>query len=306
MKTFNRVVLGLIKSAGLLTMLAVIGACSQLPSLSSTPEQTKNEAQQAAEAANDGSDSALQALDNAVAQALTEEQLIANAINAKQDLFIANKKVLAPDIKQNMRPILAAFQAGDYALAEQQMNQILNNELNLSSHVLVLAGDISHALSLQEASGDAANTLNEQYLNTAKKHYRRALSINQHNAKAANRLAKLLREQGDFEQAHELYTQAINGQPSHAYSYRNRAVLNDLYLNRKAEALSDYQTYAALLKDKQATHSQDSSDNTQLALTEAQDKALKKDLKMVGRWLADVQRQVNALARTESGNSNGS
>lgn len=306
MKTFNRVVLGLIKSAGLLTMLAVIGACSQLPSLSSTPEQTKNEAQQTAEAANDGSDSALQALDDAVAQALTEEQLIANAINAKQDLFVANKKVLAPDIKQNMRPILAAFQAGDYALAEQQMNQILNNELNLSSHVLVLAGDISHALSLQETSGDAANTLNEQYLNTAKNHYRRALSINQYNAKAANRLAKLLREQGDFEQAHELYTQAINGQPSHAYSYRNRAVLNDLYLNRKAEALSDYQTYAALLKDKQATHSQDSSDNTQLALTEAQDKALKKDLKMVGRWLADVQRQVNALARTESGNSNGS
>lgn len=287
-------------------MLAALGACSQLPSFSSAPETT--EAQTASkEASLPGSANASLQTPNVESKPLTQEQQLGNTINSKPDLFLANKKILAPDIKQSMRPILDAYQAGDYAVAEQQMNQILNRELNVTSHVLVLAGDISRALSLQEDSNvTAANTLitsSEQKLNTAKNHYRRALSINQHNAKAANRLAKLLREQGEFEQAHALYSQAINGQPSHAHSYRNRAVLNDLYLNRKADALSDYQIYAALLKHKE---SMQSSENPQFVLTEAQSKALKKDLKMVGRWLADVQRQVNALARNKSENSNGS
>jgi tetratricopeptide (TPR) repeat protein len=110
-----------------------------------------------------------------------------------------------------------------------------------------------------------------------------------------------MREKGEFEQALTLYSQAITSQPSHANSYRNRAVLNDLYLNRKADALRDYQTYSALL-----SYQQESAEKQQLAMSEAQTKALKKDLKMVSRWLADVQRQVNALARTESENSNGS
>ncbi|MDT0595028.1 tetratricopeptide repeat protein [Glaciecola petra] len=304
MKTFSHAVLNLTKLAGIAIIVAALGACSQLPSLSKVPETSK---ETSPEKSSQDSVDVSASSPMAEPQPLTEEQQVANAINSKPDLFLANKKILAPDIKQSMRPILDAYQAGDYALAEQQMEQILNNELNVTSHVLVLAGDISRALSLQEASsGIPANTLisaSEQKLNTAKNHYRRALSINQHNAKAANRLAKLLREEGDFEQAHALYSQAIVSQPSHAYSYRNRAVLNDLYLNRKADALSDYQTYAALLKHKE---SMQASENAQFVLTEAQNKALKKDLKMVGRWLADVQRQVNALARNKSENSNGS
>lgn len=294
MKTFSHAIINLTRLVGIMLLLAVLGACSQLPSLSSAPETTKAESASVDSPSQNSVEATSQTL-NDQPKALTEEQQIASAINSQPDLFLANKKILAPDIKQSIRPILDAYQAGDYASAEQQMAQILNNELNVTSHVLVLAGDISRAISLQEGSSEK--------LIAAKNHYRRALSINEYNAKAANRLAKLLREQGEFEQAHALYSQAIKSQPSHAYSYRNRAVLNDLYLNRKADALSDYQIYAALLKHKELMHS---GENAQLALTEAQNKALKKDLKMVGRWLADVQRQVNALARNKSENSNGS
>ena len=291
-KTQHGSVLSRVKTGLILTTLAVLSGCSQLPSLPFEPAQ-----QTQAEPTENQDVNIDQQASTAETPELSPEQALALSLHKAPDLFAGNKKLLASDIKESMRSVMDAKQAGNFEVAKNDVDSIINSELNLTSNVLVVAGDIYLALA------DADDQKGEQstHLETAKAHYSRALEINEHNAKAANRLAKLLRQKGNFEQAVQLYTKAIASQPAHANSYRNRAVLNDLYLNRKSDALRDYQTYAALLN-----YQQENLNNTPIALSEEQSKALKKDIKMVGRWLADVQRQVNALARNKSENSNGS
>lgn len=213
---------------------------------------------------------------------LTQEQQLIMRLNAKADLFQQSKRILAPDIKPKIIAIIDLYQRGELDLAEQQINTIIATQLNLSSNVYVLAGDISAAQGKNRS----------QSTTTAREHYQKALAMNRNNAKAANRLAMLMREQGDFEQAASLYTQAINAQATYAPSYRNRAILFDLYMNKKQQALSDYQTYSALLFDYQKQ-----IDEALIVVNNKQQKALKQDQKLAKRWLADIQGQLKILAR---------
>ncbi|MFT6270369.1 MAG: tetratricopeptide (TPR) repeat protein [Alphaproteobacteria bacterium] len=242
---------------------------------------------------------------NEAAKSLTEAQsasvssstLLAQSLLAQSDLYQASKRQLSASTKTKVVNALSQFNRGEFEKSEQIIKQILASEVDLNSGVFVLAGDIALA----------NNKRNEAMVN-----YKQALSSNDHNAKAANRLGMHLREQGKFREAEKLYTQAINAQPSMPNGYRNRAVLYDLYLNDKAKALQDYEAYSALLNYQLALQDNGALSDATLAiadpaaavsvttLSEPQLKALRTDIKIAKRWLIDVGRQVDVIARLQS------
>ncbi|MFC3121465.1 tetratricopeptide repeat protein [Agaribacter flavus] len=119
-------------------------------------------------------------------------------------------------------------------------------------------------------------------------HLQKALRINPYNYIACNRLAHLMRKQGNFAQALSLYNRAIAAVPSDAGSYRNRGILYDLYIQDKAEALEDYKRYHALLE-----HQRQERVSEKPLL-----KAIDKDIKQVKGWLLDLSRQLQAIENT--------
>jgi tetratricopeptide (TPR) repeat protein len=76
-----------------------------------------------------------------------------------------------------------------------------------------------------------------------------ALKANPDNYVAHNKLAVLLRKQGEFTVALRHYDLALSSWPAFPEARLNRGILNDLYLGNKAAALEDYQLYQALLTE---------------------------------------------------------
>lgn len=280
----------------LLLAASTLSACTTVSSL--IDEATKTTDESSVEIESEQSP-ALETTAN-IATRLSESELLVQALVSQSDLYQSSKRVLAPDIKSKVVIALNEFKKSEFEQSEKTIKQVLTKELNLTSSVYVLAGDIALANNKQAE---------------AIKYYLNALELNDYNAKAANRLAMQRREQGSFVEAEQLYTQAINAQPSKAESYRNRAVLYDLYLNEKAKALQDYQAYSALLNYRLLAHENPAKANfgsgegmskDANSLSEPELKSLKTNIKLVKRWLSDVGRQVKALARTNANNTSGS
>ena len=278
----------------LLLAVASLSACSTVSSLIGDTPKTTNETPLLIKNEQEP------ALDSAAESAapLSESELLVQALVSQSDLYQSSKRVLAPDIKSKVVVALNEFNKGELAQSEKSIQEVLTKELNLTSAVYVLAGDIALANNKQ---ADAV------------KYYMNALKLNDYNAKAANRLAMQRREQGDFAGAEQLYTQAINAQPSQAESYRNRAVLFDLYLDEKAKALQDYKAYSALLNYQLLVHENPDKANVgqveglsseTYSLSDTELKSLKTNIKLVKRWLSDVGRQVKALAKTNANSNN--
>jgi tetratricopeptide (TPR) repeat protein len=273
----------------LLSLLASLSACSSMPSFM-TAQNADNVDSETLK-----NQSTNQSSPKAQSMAISPNVVFAQSLVSQTDLYKVSKILLLPSVKDKVLNALSQFNRGEFEQSEQTIKQILSSELGLSSEVYVLAGDIALANKKR----------NEAIVN-----YRQALSVNEHNAKAANRLGMHLREQGRFSEAEKLYTQAINAQPSIPHGYRNRAVLYDLYLNDKAKALQDYKSYLALLNYQLAQ--QDGATFTDVAnaapqqdfssnpLSELELKALKTNIKIAKRWLIDVGRQVDVLARSKN------
>nr|WP_136250739.1 tetratricopeptide repeat protein [Ningiella ruwaisensis] len=210
---------------------------------------------------------------------------------------------------------LEAYQQSDFTLAstliEKAENDANNTGGTLNSAAYVLKGDVLKAETLQALKADtsAGNAVsnpdgnNPLGLQQALKAYEKALSINPDNYRAANRAAMLHREFGQFEQSLERYNQALRANPAHAPSYRNRAVLNDLYIGNKAAAYEDYQIYTQLLLLEQERASaagsatDKSNENIQNSAIISE---LNKEIKLAERWLMDLERQIQALARNSN------
>lgn len=283
------------KRIALLLLVASLSACSTMSSLIDKDSNTVNgnpkfeTNEQAAE-----SDSAV-----IKAPSLSPSEMLAQSLIGQSDLYLSSKRALSPDVKTKVVNTLRHFNKGEFEKSEKSIKLVLANEYNLNSAVYVLAGDIALA----------NNSPTE-----AIAHYRTALKLNEYSAKAANRLAMQLREQGEFIKAEKLYTQAINAQPSKSESYRNRAVLYDLYLDEKAKALQDYKAYSALLNysllaEEDPNKAELSQTNTLAAtsrpLNDAQLKTLKTNIKLAKRWLSDLSRQIAALERVNSNDMGG-
>ncbi len=309
------------KNTSLLFALVLsLTACSSIPQFGetsrpqpsvieeqiNTEEQTSTEEQASAEEVH-VDNSQVDALDAPKTVEPITSQLNTNSVAygliSQSDLYFQSKRSLAPDVKAQVVLALELYNKGDFIASKKAINKVILNALNLSSSVYVLAGDIA-----------LANTEQTQ----AETYYKQALDKNEYNAKAANRLGKLMREKGEFSSSERLYTQAINAQPAHVQSYRNRAVLYDLYLHEKSKALADYETYAALLDYALQEHELTSeprdsaSIDTSIAasrakrlnskLDETELKALKQDMELVKRWIIDVGRQASVQANLASDN----
>ena len=158
--------------------------------------------------------------------------------------YITSTKENAPLTKAILIKALEAYENENYALANGLLDEAKKQNGSLNSAGYTLAGDIYST----QVKDDTSDEMSKQAIES----YTSAVSLNASNYKAANRLAALLREQGEFEQALSLYNKAIKAYPGYALSYRNRGILYDLYLQNKQAALADYQQYERLLKVQQA------------------------------------------------------
>ena len=97
-----------------------------------------------------------------------------------------------------------------------------------------------------------------------------ALALQPNHAAALNQLGMLLRRNGKFLEAEAAYLKAVTVSPEYALAHYNLGVLNELYLQRLAAALQNFETYQSLVgEDKQ-----------------------------VAKWIKDLTRRVAANQRT--------
>lgn len=163
------------------------------------------------------------------------------------------------EAKMRFANALAFKQAGDLENATQAFEQMLVAHPNLSGSALQLA--------------DIAKMQNDDVKQIAM--LKKALAINPHNYVAANQLALLMREQGEFNRALALYQSAINAWPGYALSYYNLGILYDMYLGEKDKALAQFETY--------------------LLLQESDTSA---EYKQVSLWIMDLKRQLAQGAKS--------
>lgn len=111
-------------------------------------------------------------------------------------------------------------------------------------------------------------------IDQAQKSYERAISANKNNIAAYNKLAVVLRIQGEFKAALKVYQQAHKVWPYDPDTHRNTGILYDIYLGQWDNALVHYQAAQALLEAP--------------------------DTRLDG-WVIDLERRMAARARQEDG-----
>ncbi|MDT0629926.1 tetratricopeptide repeat protein [Alteromonas sp. W364] len=270
----------LLQSLLVLSFGVMMSACSSLPSLPTfgSDEQSATEAEQKTEEVlNDGTEPAAQVMseEELAEQALMlEAQGLMASINAYQVENQSQKKLNSSQL-QDIQNAMNALAAGNTDGALSEVQRVLDDpDFFAAPHtsVWVLRGDIhQRATNIEQAIKD----------------YEVAIALSANNYQALNRLGKLHRDMGNFEQAKEYYNQALKAWPGNASTYRNRGILNDLYIGDKASALSDYRLYKALL-------------DIQVQSTDTPAKALLKEQRLAGQWITDIKRQLKAIAREQA------
>lgn len=88
-------------------------------------------------------------------------------------------------------------------------------------------------------------------LDAAMQALQQAVARDPHSAPAWTELGVVQRLGGKFEDAEQSYGRAIAADPAYAAAYRDRGVLRDLYLDKPAAALGDFEHYRKLaVQDK--------------------------------------------------------
>jgi tetratricopeptide (TPR) repeat protein len=137
---------------------------------------------------------------------------------------------LPADVQSSFAHGVAALQRGDWATAEQVFTTLASSHPELPGPAVNLA-----IVYRRTGRAQQAETLLQQ---TAERFPR--------FAPAQHQLGLLLSEQGMFDAADAALRQAIDADPDYAVAYYNRAVVNDLYLQRPDVALQDFRQYQAL------------------------------------------------------------
>ncbi|QDP01929.1 tetratricopeptide repeat protein [Thalassotalea sp. PS06] len=164
-----------------------------------------------------------------------------------------------PPLSQEIKAAMAKVDGGEITDGRKALEKISINHPNLSGIKLKL-GDIA---------------LKDNNLKLAQVYYRQAISANEFNYFAHNRLGTVLRKLGQFEAAKAHYLAAIDSWPAFAPAHHNLGILLDIYLGDKAGAIQHYQTYQVLTDSKN---------------------------RKVNGWIADSSAQLSAL---QKGNNNG-
>ncbi|WP_394172423.1 tetratricopeptide repeat protein [Thalassotalea litorea] len=164
-----------------------------------------------------------------------------------------------PPLSHEIKDAMAKVDSGAVTDGRKALEKISINHPNLSGIKLKL-GDIA---------------LKDNNLKLAQVYYQQAISANQYNYFAHNRLGTVLRKLGQFEQAKAHYLSALDSWPAFAPAHHNLGILLDIYLGDKAGAIEHYQTYQVLTDSKN---------------------------RKVNGWIADSSAQLSA---TQKDNNNG-
>ncbi|GAC15558.1 tetratricopeptide repeat protein [Aliiglaciecola lipolytica] len=177
------------------------------------------------------------------AQPLDPMQVKVQALRAQPNLYLSGSTPVKASVKYQFDQALAAKQENNLALAKQLFQALISEQPKLSGPWVQL-GDLSMQQFNQAENSDW--DAKQVFLEAAKSDYEKALRLNQNNYFAHNRLAKVYREMGQFEQAEQHYNYAISSYPAYDNAYLNLGILYDLYMGKKQLALDNYELYQAL------------------------------------------------------------
>jgi tetratricopeptide (TPR) repeat protein len=166
--------------------------------------------------------------------------LKAMQLREQPNQYQLNKTGTPVQAKHQFKQALALKRQGKLNEAQKQFLHLSEGYPALSGPWLQLAD-----LSLLQAKPTEQVSARD----LAVKQLEKALSLNPHNYFAHNRLAALLRQQGQFKQAELHYQKATASWPGFAEAYLNKGILYDLYLGNKKQALENYQLYQALVEE---------------------------------------------------------
>ncbi len=174
---------------------------------------------------------------------------------AEETPAIAPLPAIQPATEQQFARAVQLLEAGDFAGARPLLEELVASEPALAAPAINLG--MLHAREGRWSEAEAALA----------EGYRRDPA----DAVALNELAAVQRENGRFTDAEATYRQALGADPAHVRTYRNFAVLLDLYLWRPAEALQHFETYVSMsgTADRQ-----------------------------VSGWIAELKRRVGDVAQT--------
>jgi Flp pilus assembly protein TadD len=149
---------------------------------------------------------------------------------------------MAPPVEVPERAMAAysravnAMNAGDWVEAELELELLIQDYASFPGPYVNLS-----ILYRRDGRIDEAETALNQ-----------ALAIAPDHPIAYSELGVLYRERGDFAEAEAAYKRAIAADPSYALARYNLGVLFDLYLQREADALEQYEAYLALTPEADA------------------------------------------------------
>lgn len=174
-----------------------------------------------------------------------------------------NRQVAEPDGQAAAAPA-AALTLYEQAVASMAAGDDVEAELRFSEFLLRYpdypGAHVNMAI-LQARGGDDER---------AEASLQRALQLDPQHAAALNQRGMLLRRQGRFAAAESAYQAAAAADPRYPLPHYNLGVLNELYLQRLADALLHFQKYQELAGD------------------DAQ----------VEKWIVDLERRIAASQRT--------
>lgn len=255
-------------SIRLLVLLAVLATsgCSSIDSVFSSPEENSSvdsprETVKTEQALADPSQATVAELDP------MEQKLL--YLRAQPNLYLSGQSPVSGSSAALFKQALQAKHKNP-DIAQKLLLTLTQTQPGLSGPWVQLGDiDMQAFAALKPSQWDQKQTL----LNDAKSNYQKAVAVNQHNYFAHNRLARVFRELGEFEQAEQHYQYAIASWPAYDNSYLNLGILYDLYMGKKQQALPNYELYQAL-----------------------QDKPVRQ----VRGWIADLKRQLAKAQRNAS------
>jgi tetratricopeptide (TPR) repeat protein len=177
------------------------------------------------------------------------------------DLFKQTRKKLTSEQLKKLADVEQAIagdsQPKDMIKAIESMDNYLDSENGAAPSILWLA------------LGDAYMAADR--LKEAENSWLKAVSVNDNNYFAHDRLGQYYRAYGQFTLAEQHYDKALVAWPDFANGYRHRGILKDLYLGRKEAALADYLKLKQLLVQKGADS---------------------KQVREIDRWIKEMQRAI--------------
>jgi len=162
------------------------------------------------------------------------------AFVAAPNPYLALKGKINKQAVMNFIAARRAIKSHDLTKAEQLLKGITRYETAVSGPWVLL--------------GDIAKTKKE--IDSAVAHYQKAIAVNPDNVNAYLPLALLLREQGQFIAAQNIYAQALAVWKDFPEAHLNLGVLYDLYLNDPLQAQQHMEAYQFLTdsKDEQVSN----------------------------------------------------